>query len=78
MCAEEPLTPMEIATAYNLPLAAVEEAIAYCQSKPEEVEQDFQREEALMEATGMNDPNYKYQPSPRQLSAQEMARIRSL
>ncbi len=78
MSAEEPMTPEGIAAAYSLPLAAVEEAIAYCQSNPPEIEQDFKREEALMEATGMNDPSYKLHPSPKQLSAQEMARIRSL
>jgi uncharacterized protein (DUF433 family) len=78
MSAEEPMTPQDIAAAYNLPLVAVEEAIAYCQSNPPEIEQDFKREEALMEATGMNDPSYKFHPSPKQLSAQEMARLRGL
>ena len=29
----------------------------------------------LAEATGMNDPDYKYHPRPRLLSAQEIARI---
>jgi hypothetical protein len=31
-----------------------------------------------MEATGMNDPNYKYHPSPRLLSAEEIARLKNL
>jgi uncharacterized protein (DUF433 family) len=78
MSDEEPETPEQIAANYNLPLEAVQEAIAYCQSNPPEIQQDFQREEALMEATGMNDPDYKYHPSPRILSAEEMARIRNL
>src|SRR5215475_12289888 len=78
MSAEEPRTPEEIAEAYNLPREAVQEAIAYCQTNPLEIERDFRREEALMEATGMNDPNYKYHPSPKLLSAEEMARIRDL
>src|SRR4051794_4517132 len=60
MNAEEPMTPEEIAADYDLPLEAVKEAIAYCQSNPPEIEADFQREEATMEATGMNDPDYKY------------------
>src|SRR5439155_16721378 len=34
MSAEEPMTPEEIAADYNLPLEAVKEAIAYCQSDP--------------------------------------------
>jgi hypothetical protein len=34
------------------------------------------REEAIIEATGMNDPNYKYNPSSRKLlSPQERAHI---
>src|SRR5438876_10428728 len=58
MSADEPLTPPEIAAEFQLPLAAVEEAIAYCQSNPPEIAQDLQREERLMEASGMNDPDY--------------------
>src|SRR5882724_5759656 len=68
---EEPMTPEEIAADRDLPLEAVLEAIAYCQSNPPEIEEDFRREEALAEATGMNDPNYKYKPTPKLLSAQE-------
>jgi uncharacterized protein (DUF433 family) len=78
MSEESPMTPEEIAADYDLPLEAVQEAIAYCQSNPPEIEQDFRREEALMEATGMNDPDYKYHPSPKQLSPKERARIRNL
>ena len=37
--------PEEIAAEFNLPLEAVNEAIAYCQSKPPEITQDFEREE---------------------------------
>jgi uncharacterized protein (DUF433 family) len=76
MSAEEPLTPEEIAAEYDLPLEAVKEAIAYCQSNPPEIADDFPREEALMEATGMNDPDYKYHGKPKVLSPEEMARIR--
>jgi uncharacterized protein (DUF433 family) len=71
MSAEEPMTPEEIAADYNLPLAAVQEAIAYCQTKPSEIDEDFRREERLMEATGMNDPDYKYGGKYRMLSPQE-------
>jgi uncharacterized protein (DUF433 family) len=72
---EEPLTPEEIARDLDVPLAAVREAIAYCESNPPEVTEDFRREEALMEATGMNDPNYKLHPTPKVISAEERARI---
>jgi hypothetical protein len=60
MSAEDPMTPTQIATDYDLPLDAVEEAIAYCQTDPPEIKEDFEREERIMEATGMNDPDYKY------------------
>jgi len=72
---EEPRTPEQIAEDYALPIEAVLEAIAYCQGNPPEIEEDFRREEALMEATGMNDPNYKYHGKSKILSAQEIARI---
>jgi uncharacterized protein (DUF433 family) len=75
---ESPMTPEEIAADYDLPVEAVREAIAYCQTHPPEIEQDFLREEALMEATGMNDPDYKYHPSPKRLSPQEKARVRNI
>jgi hypothetical protein len=77
MSAEEPMTIEEIAADYELPIEAVKEAIAYCQSDPPELREDFEREEALMEATGMNDPDYKYHPSPKLLTPQELARLRS-
>jgi uncharacterized protein (DUF433 family) len=73
--AEERMTAEEIAATFGLPLESVQEAIAYCESNPPEVAQDFARDEALMEATGMNDPEYKYHGKPRLLSPQERARI---
>jgi uncharacterized protein (DUF433 family) len=76
MSEEEPRTVEQIAADYNLPIEAVREAIAYCDTDPIEIREDFAREEAIMEATGMNDPNYKYDPSSRKLlPPQEYARI---
>jgi uncharacterized protein (DUF433 family) len=72
---EEPRTPEQLAADYALPIEAVREAIAYCQSNPPEIEDDFRRDEALMAATGMNDPGYRQHGKPRVLSAQEIARI---
>jgi uncharacterized protein (DUF433 family) len=72
----EPMTPEEVAAEFGLPMEAVQEAIAYCLSRPPEIDQDHAAEKALMEATGMNDPNY--QGKPKQLSAEEMARLRRL
>ncbi len=74
--AEEPRTVEELAEDFGVPLEAVREAIAYCESNPPEIALDQAEEEALMEASGMNDPNYKYNPRPRLLSPQEIAEIK--
>ena len=71
-----PMTPEEIAADYDLPLEAVQEAIAYCESIPPELASDYAAEEALMDATGMNDPDYKGQP--KLLTPQERARLNQL
>ena len=76
MSAEEPMTLEEIAVDYDLPIEAVKEAIAYCQSDPPELREDFAREEALVQASGMNEPGYKAHPVPKVLSAHEIARLR--
>src|SRR5262249_32872503 len=73
--ADEPMTPAEIAAEFNLPLAAVQEAIAYCPSNPPEIAQDFQREARLMQASGMNDPDYKKGGKFKVVPPEEMARI---
>jgi uncharacterized protein (DUF433 family) len=75
MSADEPMTAEEIAGEFNLPLEAVKEAIAYCQSKPPEIAQDFEREERLMQASGMNDPDYKYGGKFKTVPPEEVARI---
>jgi uncharacterized protein (DUF433 family) len=75
MSAEEPMTAEQIAREYDLPLEVVQEAIAYCQTDPPEIKEDFAREERIMEATGMNDPDYKYGGKYRILSPQERARL---
>ncbi len=71
----EPMTPEQVAEDMGLPLEAVREAIAYCASDPPEVRADHRREEAVMEATGMNDPDYKYGGKYKVLSPQERARL---
>ena len=72
---EEPIAEEEIAREFNLPVEAVREAIAYCESNPPELLEDYAREEALSEAAGMNEPGYKYNPTPKLLNPQEIARI---
>ncbi len=75
---EDAMTPEEIAADYSLPLEAVLEAIAYCQSNPREIAEDYAAEEAVMEASGMNDPDYKHHAQPRLLSPEEMSRLNRL
>ncbi len=75
MSAEEPMTQEEIAQDYGLPLEVVQEAIAYCQTDPPEIREDFEREERLMEASGMNDPDYKYGGKFKPVAPEEVARI---
>ena len=70
------MTPEEIAADYNLPLEAVLESIAYCESNPPELAEDYARDEAMMEATGMNDPHYDGRP--KLLTPEEMARLNRL
>jgi ABC-type nitrate/sulfonate/bicarbonate transport system substrate-binding protein len=69
------MTPEEIAREFSLPVDAIREAIAYCESNPPELAEDYAREEALSNAAGMNEPEYKRHPTPKLLSPQEIARI---
>jgi uncharacterized protein (DUF433 family) len=71
---DSPMTPEEIAVDRDLPLEAVLEAIAYCESNPPEIQQDWEREEAIIKATGRDDP----QSQPRVLTPQEFARLSRL
>lgn len=75
MNAEEPMTAAQIAEDYGLPIEAVEEAIVYCQANPPEIREDFEREERIMAATGMNEPDYKLGGKYRVLSPQERTRL---
>jgi uncharacterized protein (DUF433 family) len=69
----EPMTPQEVAVDFDLPLEVVQEAIAYCEANPQEIEKDHKREETRMEVTGMNSPEYT--GYPKQLSAEEIGRL---
>jgi len=69
-------TPEELAADFDVPLEAVLEAIEYCKTDPPEVRADLAMEEALMEAAGMNDPNYKHNPKPKMVPPEVRAAIR--
>lgn len=75
MSAEEPQTVEEIAADYQIPVEAVREAIEWCQSDPPELRRDMGREKAIMEASGMNEPGYKYNPKPRPLTREQWVEI---
>ena len=75
MSAEEPMTPEEIAADMHVSVEAVKESIAYCQGNPPEIVKDFEREEKLMEASGMNDPGYKHGGKSRIVPPVEITRI---
>ena len=52
---DDPMTPEEIAADRNVPLDAVLESIAYCETDPPELARDFALEEALLKARGIRD-----------------------
>jgi uncharacterized protein (DUF433 family) len=54
--AEEPMTVEQIAADWNQPEAVVREAIAYVQSNPPELEQDYRYEEGIARLAGVYDP----------------------
>lgn len=55
---QDPMTVEEIAAAYQLPVAAVEEAIAYCAADPTEIREDWEMEEASVQAMVKRNPAY--------------------
>jgi len=67
-------TVEQIATDFSLPIDAVREAIAYCESNPTELRDDWDKEEALATATGANDPD-AHGRATRMTSAEDYARI---
>ena len=75
MSEEEPRTIEQIAEDYELPIEVVREAIAYCDSNPPEIQQDWEVEEAIEEATGRNDPEYLKTGLSRRMSLEDEARI---
>ena len=53
-------TPEQLAADVNLPVEAVREAIAYCESDPPEIEEDHRREEEHLQAIGVLDADGNY------------------
>jgi uncharacterized protein (DUF433 family) len=57
---DDPVTPEKIAAYRNLPVEAVREAIAYCESNPPEIEEDHRREHEFFQAMGVVDAEGNY------------------
>ena len=72
---KEAWTPQQLAADVDVPLEAVREAIAYCQTDPPEIREDKRKDDLLAEATGMNDPTSKYIAKLRPLSTEERVRL---
>ena len=72
---EEPRSPEQLAEDFGVPLEAVQEAIEYCQSDPPEIHEDKRKDDLRAEATGMNDPDYKYGGKFKLIPPEEMTRI---
>lgn len=70
-------TPEQIAADYHLAVEAVQEAIDWCKNHWDVVIADHAREDRLMEASGMNHPDYKYNPTKyyKILTPEERRRI---
>jgi len=63
----EPSTPEQVADDYGLPLAAVKEAIEYCQENPQILEEDRRREAAVIQQDRRD--QWPYAPRERQPDA---------
>jgi uncharacterized protein (DUF433 family) len=59
---EDYQTIERLAEDYRLPVEAVRECIDYCTKHLDVILADHAREDRLMEASGMNHPDYKYNP----------------
>jgi uncharacterized protein (DUF433 family) len=67
------MTPEEVAADYQLPLEAVHEAIAYCESRPPEIAEDFAQDEARAVMRTVNPLMPKDEPTTRLPAAEHQA-----
>jgi uncharacterized protein (DUF433 family) len=68
-------TPEQLSEDWDIPLEAVQEAIAYGQSDPPEIHEDHRKQELLRAAIGMNDPAIRRSGRPRPLPTEERVRL---
>ncbi len=67
---EESRTPAEVAADYSLPLEVVLEAIAYCETMPVELSEDWEREEESIHLNSIESRNGRHK-SPLLLTPQD-------
>jgi uncharacterized protein (DUF433 family) len=68
-------TPEEVAESMNLPVEAVREAIAYCESDPPGLLEDHRKQRENLQARGLMDAEGNYIRPPRRLSPEEEERL---
>jgi uncharacterized protein (DUF433 family) len=68
-------TPEEIAEYMNLPLDAVREAIAYCESDPPGLREDHRRQREYLQAKGLMDAEGNFIRAPGLPSPEEEERL---
>jgi uncharacterized protein (DUF433 family) len=71
----DPITPEEIAEYMNLPVEAVREAIAYCESDPPGLLEDHRLQREDLQARGLMDADGNFVRAPGRLSPEEEERL---
>jgi hypothetical protein len=57
---EDARTPSQLAADFGLPLEAIDEAIAYCETNPPEILEDWKREEEAILAKENGNSNHRH------------------
>jgi hypothetical protein len=72
---EDARSAAQVAADYGLPVDVVLEAIAYCESGPPEIRDDWEREEASIQAASKDDSKHSQKAMAPPLSPQDPVRI---
>ena len=72
---EDARSAEQLAADYAIPVDAVQEAIAYCQSSPAEVREKRRKDELLAEAIGMKDASIQRSGRTRPVSSEDGVRL---
>jgi hypothetical protein len=72
---EDARSAEQVATDYGLPVDVVQEAIAYCETSPREIREDWEREETSIQSTRTDQSKIPQQSAPPLLSPQDFIRV---